>query len=359
MSGSVWRSTWLHGGLLILALVGAWLSYRRPFDDDPSTASRGLIAIQAAEGDVECVVYERPDRTLAIEAREDARGRWFAGREGPDTVFVGGRRVAQAWQALEPLRAVRILEDVDGDKLEELELAGDGASGEFLVLTVRGREVRYRLGGRPFGGSDRYARRQSDEGGGSDRNAGRQSDEGGGSDRNAGRQPDEGYPDQAGRVLVLPSEVTAGLGGGAEMLMERRLLEAARPEVEAMTLSRAAAPSGKLLRIVQRPGADPGSSRWTVGESDESDADIAAWVDKFFRLSAVSYRSGEPALDWRAEASITVESREQGATALEIWSVPADEGRLWLARSPFTRFVVALSPSLAEEVCADLDGLLR
>ena len=55
------------------------------------------------------MVYERPDRTLAIEAREDTRGRWFAGREGPDTVFVGGRRVAQAWQALEPLRAVRIL----------------------------------------------------------------------------------------------------------------------------------------------------------------------------------------------------------------------------------------------------------
>lgn len=330
LTGSVWRSTWLHAGLLILALVGAWLSYRRPFDSDPSTAARGLIAVQAAVGDVERLVYERPDRTLSIEAREDDLGRWFAGRQGADIAFVGGRQVETVWEALEPLRAVRILEDVDGNKLEELEVAGDAAPGEFLVLTVRGREVRYRLGGRPFGGSDRYARREPG---------------------------DEADPDPPGRVLVLPSEVTAGLGGGAEMLMERRLLPASRPDVEAMILSRPGALAAAPLRIVQRTGANPVDTYWTVGESEEADSDIAAWVDKFFRLSVVSYRSGEPEPGWRSEASITVQSREHGASTLEIWSVAAGEGQVWLARSPFTRFVVELSASLAEEVCADLDGL--
>ncbi len=330
LPGSVWRSTWLHAGLLILALVGAWLSYRRPMGDDSRATPRGPVALQAAEGDVERVVYERPGRTLMIEVRADDLGRWFAGREGPDAVFVGGRQVEALWQALEPLRAVRILEDVDGDKLEELELAGEAAPGEFLVLTVRGREVRYRLGGRPFGGSDRYARREPG---------------------------DDDEPDPAGRVLVLPSEVTAGLGGGAEMLMERRLLPASRPDVAAMTLSRAGAPRVEPLRIVQRTGANPADTYWTVGDLDEADADIAAWVDKFFRLSVVSFRSGERAADWRPEASITVESGEHGVSPLDIWSVPAEDGRAWLARSPFTRLVVELSASLAEEVCADLDGL--
>lgn len=342
-SASVWRSTWLHGGLLMLALVGAWLSFRRPFDDGPRTTARRPVAVQAAAGDVERVVYERPDRTLSIEAREDDLGRWFAGREGSETAFVGGRQVAEAWEALEPLRAVRILEDVEGDKLAELELAGDAAAGEFLVLTVRGREVRYRLGGRPFGGSDRYALREPD---------------------------DDGDAAPAGRVLVLPSEITAGLGGGAGMLMERRLMAASRPDVEAMVLSRAgessaerpaetrAITSGEPLRIVQRSGAHPADSYWTVGESDEADADIAAWVDKFFRLSVVAYRTGEPAAEWRAEARITVESREHGASTLEIWSAASGDDSVWFARSPFTRLVVELSASLAEEVCADLDGLL-
>ena len=328
-AGSVWRSTWFHFALLILALVGAGLSYRGAMSDDRSAPAEGVVVVQADEGDVERLVYEGTGETLEIEAREDGIGRWFAGRDGEDAVFVGGGRVEQVWRALEPLRAVRILDGVRGEKLEELELIGEGATGESLSLTVRGREVRYRLGGRPFGGSDRYAMREGGTG---------------------------GVPDPGARVVVLPSEV-ADLGGGAALLMERRLLAASRPDVEAMSLRRPGVGASGPLRIVQRTGASPTDTYWTVSGSDEADADIATWVDKFFRLSVVSYRSGDPESDWRSEASITVESREHGASTLEIWSAPAGEGRGWFARSPFTRFVVELGASLAEEVCADLDGL--
>ena len=372
-AGSVWRSTWLHLGLLALALAGAWLSYSRPFDDEGASATRGAVVVQAAEGDVERIVHERPGRTIEIEAREDDLGRWFAGREtavvedvaggaesaddnaaedaedaDADTasveraepaerseavVFAGGSQVAAVWKALEPLRAVRVLEGVGAAKLEELELAGESATAEFLALTVRGREIRYRLGGRPFGGADRYALREP------------------------GRDGDAGPRD---RVLVLPSELVAGLTGGAGLMMERRLLAASRPEVESMTLVRSGSPADEPLRIVQRAGANLADSYWTAGESDEPNADVAAWVDKFFRLSAAAYRSGEPAPDWRPEAAVAVESREHGESTLRIWSVSGetpDAARVWLARSPFTRLVAELSAPLAEEICADLDGL--
>ncbi len=334
-AGSVWRSTWFHFALLILALIGAWLSYRGPMTDDRSSAAEGVIVVQADEGDIERLVYEGTGETLEVEAREDGVGRWFAGREGEDTVFVGGNRVEQVWRALEPLRAVRVLDGVRGEKLEELELIGEGATGESLSLTVRGREVRYRLGGRPFGGSDRYAMRE------------------GGTD---------GDRDSRGRVLVLPSEI-ADLSGGAALLMERRLLAASRPMVEALTLSRPGAGSGprRVLQVTgaRVPGPAGSDTYWTVDGSDEADADLGAWVDKFFRLSVAAYRGDEPGPDWRPEATITVESREVGESTLKIWSLPAEEGRVWLARSPFTRLTVELSASLAEEVCADLDGLLR
>lgn len=329
-AGSVWRSTWLHLALLVLALIGAWLSFRQTMTDGRSEATEGVVVVQADEGDVERLVYEGTGETLEIESREDAIGRWFAGREGEDAVFVGGNRVEQVWRALEPLRAVRILEGVRGQKLEELELIGENASGEILSLTVRRREVRYRLGGRPFGGSDRYAMR---EGG------------------------TEGDRDPPGRVLVLPSEV-ADLGGGAALLMERRLLAASRPMVEALTLSRPGAAGGPL-RVLQVIGANPTDTYWTVDGSDEADGDLGAWVDKFFRLSVAAYLGDEPGPDWRPEATITVKSREVGESTLEIWSLPTEESRVWLARSPFTRLTVELPASLAEEVCADLDGLLR
>lgn len=331
MTKSPWRSTWLHFAVLVLALAGAWLSFERPFVDTPSGASAGVVVVQAAEGEVERVVYERGEQTLEIEAREDELGRWFAGREGADTLFVGGRQVEAVWRGLEPLRAVRVLEDVGGTKLEELGLSGDEPLPERLSLTVRGREVRFRLGGRPFGGADRYARREP------------------------GR---EGESDAGGTVLVLPSEVASSLGGGAELLMERRLLASSRPDVEAMSLRRPGSNASEPLRILQRTGANPADTYWTVNGSDEADADIGTWVDKFFRVSATGYRDDEPGADWRAEAAVMVESREHGASTLEIWSAPAGEGRVWLARSPFTRLVVELSTSLAEEVCADLDGLL-
>lgn len=332
MTKSPWRSTWLHFALLVFALAGAWLSFERPFADAGGEVSVGAVVVQAAAGEVERVVYERGEQRLELEAREDELGRWFAGREGADTVFVGGRQVETLWRGLEPLRAVRVLEGVDGTKLEELGLSGDEPPPERLGLTARGREVRFRLGGRPFGGADRYARREP------------------------GR---EGESDAGGTVLVLPSEVASSLGGGAELLMERRLLASSRPEVEAMSLRRPGSNASEPLRILQRTGANPADTYWTVSGSDEADADIGAWVDKFFRLSVAAYRSGEPGAGWRTEAAVTVESREHGASTLEIWSAPAGEGRVWLARSPFTRLVVELSASLAEEVCADLDGLLR
>ena len=328
---SPWRSTWLHFGLLVPALAGAWLSFARPFADDAGGASAGVVVVQAAEGEVERLVHERGEQRLEIEAREDDLGRWFAGREGTDTVFVGGGQVEALWRGLEPLRAVRVLEGVDGTKLEELGLAGGESPPERLSLTVRGREVRYRLGGRPFGGADRYARREPG--------------------------PD-GESDAGGTVLVLPSEVASSLSG-AELLMERRLLASSRPDVEAMSVRRPGAGGSEPLRILQRTGANPTDAYWTASGSDEADADIGTWVDKFFRLSVAAYRSGEPGADWRPEAVVTVESREHGESTLEIWSAPAGEARVWLARSPFTRLVVELSASLAEEVCADLDGLLR
>lgn len=325
------RSIPLHLGLLILALVAAWITFRGQFQGDSPSEETGVVVLQAAVGDVERVVYETERRTLRLEARRDEDGRWFEGSEillqaaGVETetetaqpqahVFRGGTATESLWRQLEPLRVRRVLGHLNEQKLAELELSETTAS---LTLTVRGRDHRFTLGGEAYGTSDRYAQ------------------------------------DSDGRVVVLPATLTRDLDIGRSRLMERRLIRATRPEVEALEPSRL----GRRARIVQHAAGQSAEAFWSLEGRQEESEEFATWVDKFFRLEARGYRSGEPGSDWQNEATILVDSREHGLETLDIWSVEEEGKRVWLGRSASTRLVAELSSTLAEEVCEDLSSLL-
>ena len=349
------RQVPLHLGLLILTLVAAWITFRGQLEGDSPSDEKGVVLLQAAAGDVERVVYETERRTLRLEARRDEGGRWFEGSEivsegetvepetvepetvetetvEPETVetetvetettaaqpetevFRGGAAAETLWRQLEPLRVRRVLGHLDEKKLAELELA---ESTTALTLTVRGRDHRFALGGEAYGSFDRYAREHD------------------------------------GRVVVLPAALTRDLAIGRTRLMERRLIRATRPEVEALEFSRL----GSTARIVQHGAAQPAEAFWSLEGRQEASGELETWVDKFFRLQARSYRAGEPGPDWQSEATITVDSREHGLETLRIWSVEEEGERVWLGRSASTRLVAELS-SLAEEVCEDLSSIL-
>jgi hypothetical protein len=318
------RSILLHLGLLILSLAVAWITFRGQLAGDATSDEEGVLLLQAAEGDVERVVYESTGGSLRLEARRDERGRWFegseidAGGEGqePKTeIFRGGATAEDLWHQLEPLRAKRVLGQVAGEKLQELALADTTVS---LTLTVRGRDHRFDLGGEAFGSSDRYAKETD------------------------------------GRVVVLPASLTRDLDTGRSRLMERRLIRATRPEVEALALSRL----GRTARIVQHSGTQSAGAFWSLAGEETASGQFQTWVDKFFRLQAVGYRAGEPGGDWQSEATITVESREHGLETLEIWSAAEEGARVWLGRSAHSRLIAELGSPLAEEVCEDLDSLV-
>lgn len=352
------RSIAIHVVLLLLAGAGAWITFRGGLGSEAVDDEEGVILVQAGEGDVERLVYQHDGRTLRLEAHRDAKGRWFEGNDvraadsgettvesepgaeaatrtdtaadeatppateattavpSPATtvVFLGGAAVESLWHALEPLRARRVLGTITGEKLKELGLVEPTAS---LTVTVRGRNERFALGNEVYGGSDRYAR-ESD-----------------------------------GRVVVLPQELVQDLEASTARLMERRLLHTTRPEVEAIQVGR----EGRTMKIVQHDSSQPGAAYWTREGEAEPSGELQAWTDKFFRLEAWGYRSGEPKASWRSEASIAVTSGEAGREDLEIWSSEEEGKRIWLARSEHTRLVAELGAA-AEEVCKDLDGLL-
>lgn len=318
------RSIHIHLGLLILALAASWITFRGQLGGVTASHEEGVVLLQAAVGDVERLVYEREGRSLRLRARRDDRGRWFEGTEigsegegeQPETeVFRAGASAEALWRQLEPLRVRRVLGSLDGEKLAELEIAQSTAS---LSVTVRGREHRFDLGGEAYGSSDRYAK---------------------GAD---------------GRVVVLPAALTRDLDSGRSRLMERRLIRATRPEVDTLDLSRFTG----TVRIVQHGGAEPVDAFWSVAGEEAASGEFEAWADKFFRMQAWGYRAGDPGANWRAEATITVDSREHGLETLEIWSVDEQGNRVWLGRSAYTRLVAELASPLAEEICEDLDSLI-
>jgi hypothetical protein len=341
----------LHLGLLLVALLAAWLTFRGELAGEATSAEEGDVLVQAAEGDVERIVYESEGRTLFLESRRDEVGRWFAGREtiaavrdegaagpteeigggeesaptggdeGPEPpppsteVFPGGAAVGSLWQLLEPLRVRRVLGELDDEKLAELGLAEATAS---LTVVVRGREHRFELGGEVFGSGDRYARETD------------------------------------GRVVVLPGALVRDLEASPERLMEWRLIRATRPEVETVEIAR----QGKSMTIVQHAAAQIGEAFLTLAGQDEPSGEVETWADKLFRLEARGYRAGELPADRRPEATIVVDSREHGRETLDLWSIEEAGRRVWLGRSAHTRMLAELG-ALAEEVSADLDGLLR
>ena len=324
------RSIPLHLGLLIVTLITAWITFRGQLEGNFPSDEEGVVVLQAAVGDVERVVYETERRTLRLEARRDKGGRWFEGSEivsqgegletepapQPETeLFRSGAAAETLWRRLEPLRVRRVLGLLDDKKLAEFDLVDTTAS---LTLTLRGRDHRFALGGEVYGSSDRYAREKD------------------------------------GRVVVLPAALTRDLDAGRSRLMERRLIRATRPEVEALELSRL----GRRARIVQHATAHPADAFWSLEGRQEASGEFETWVDKFFRLQALGYRAGEPGPDWKSETTITVDSREHGLETLQIWSVEEEGERVWLARSASARLVAELSSPLAEEVCEDLASLL-
>jgi hypothetical protein len=364
------RSIQIHGSLLIVALITVWVVTHR--DEEAATnKDEGVVLVQAAQGDTQALIFEKEGTTLRIESREDERGRWFWGTEtkgapppepedeaggdapegdqdSPDAadgtaagdpvddgeaatdeteppaveadpevaVFVGGRAAERLWEELEPFRALRILEDLSDEKLEEFGLSDDEQS---LTLVVRGKEHRFILGGDTYGSSDTYAKAAD------------------------------------GKVVVLPAGVTRDLKGGLRRLREQRLLDITRGDVASMLLQQADA----TMEIIQHGAATPGKAFWARKGEEQGVSELKGWVDKLFRLRADGYLDEEPDADWTQRLSITVRSTDAEDDTVEIFAVEVDGETRYRARSKFTRMAAELQTKLAEELLGDLSGVWK
>ncbi len=300
------RSLVLHS-LVLLGLLLAALALQRD-DYERRAAAPGETLVDAKPGQASQVTWRRGDYALTVLSRSDGGGRYFIGevQAGPAAAparFRAGAAAERLFQSLEPLKAIRVIEGADDQKLAELGLAGD--DGASLELMIQGALRRFQVGSGVFGKSDHYAR------------------------------------DDQGRVVVLPGSLIAPLDRGRSALTEARLITSGRRAMQTLSIT----VDGRELVAEQHGMGRPGQAFWARGGDKTGDDALTAWVGQLLTLTA---------RDW-SERKLTGATPALTATikstaGLEVWRLfveQDDSGETYSVVSSHGRLTADVDPQAA------------
>jgi hypothetical protein len=234
--------------------------------------------------------------------------------------FAVGDAGEKLLETLGPFEAKRALENVDDAKLEEFGLSEGGA---MLTIQLTGSEpVTFEVGENSFGGGVMYVREPS-----------------------------------TGKVYVIDSKALSPLTKADTRLANRTLFPGKSKDVTAV----AVASEESALAFEHRNREDPEKQFWALADSDTRDDTAQAWLQKFFRLRSKGYvQAGAAPPDPLLRFSVRVQHVDEDPALVEVYSgTKADGEQGWYARSPHTRGLVELDPSLAEEIAQDVSAVLE
>lgn len=262
--------TLIHAAILgvsVIAAVGVWTR-----DKAPKALAQGDVVVWSGRaGDVEKITYEGKSKSISIESKKDAAGRYFVGTVDKETapkgdagappptaaaakssigfVSVGpGEKLAEQ---LAPLKALRALGKIGDDRAAEFGLADAEAT---VTIRVGGADHKLLVGGATPGGGDRYVKLAS-----------------------------------SGEVYVLKGEPIRQIESPDTMIIERDLHEWKDTEV-----TRARVEAGGKSREIVRGGPE-GKRFWAdAGSPDANDETVGNWMSKLDRLRPTEYPMVEP-----------------------------------------------------------------
>lgn len=333
----------LFGGLLAVALVGAYTTWTA--EEVEERKATDVLVYRADADAVTSVTWSDEDHTVRMTRPKDASGAYVwieqtdrkkvvpptpegaevpEGAEAPPapepvieettTRFSGNEQAVEAWTSFAPLYALRELAlGADAD----LASYGLDEPSSTLVVDVGGKSVTIEVGGESYGTRDRYARAE-------------------------------------GKLYLLDDGLVRPLQFAKSRLVERRL----HPFEEKDILQVAVRRGADARTFVQKNADDRTKSFWAdAAVADKKDAEAGAWLGKLFRLRVKSYVDEADAPAAReAVFAFEVKGRD-GAWSVEVTKAEVDGEPTYYASSSFTRGLVDLTRSLAEEAVADLDPL--
>jgi hypothetical protein len=330
------RGIGVHVALLGVAVAASVFVWTR--DKKPAVSAGDVTIWSARAADVEKVAYEAKGRKISLEARSDARGRWYfgtaespgAGAAPTKTTFVSVTQGGKLADSLAPLKAIREIGRIDDGRTTEFGLRQPEGS---LVVVIAGKERRLDLGGQAPGGGSRYVR-------------------------------DTG----SGTVYALKGDVLHDLEVGEFSLLEHDLHGFKDADIKSVRVSA----QGKT-RDVLRSGPDAKRIWATPASPDTQDETAANWLSKVDRLKPNDFVTPQPSAP-PVIARLDYQVRGEEGAFLEIAKIPAppvpaplaDSAAAaaapkpdYLVRSERTRLWAKVNTQFGEQVEQDLASILK
>jgi hypothetical protein len=309
----------LLAGLVVLLLVGAYLSWTRK--DDTLTAEKVNINTLAPERVTE-LVWSTRTQTVAVSRKKagDADYVWFDVKSGKSTKgWKGNKAAATLFEQFAPFVALRSLGTVlDPAQLTETKLERPDSK---LIVRTSGDDKVYEAGGRTFGSRDWYLRAAGGK-----------------------------------EVFVVASKVLQDLDFAESKYMQRDLTTLDKKDVASVVLK--AGP--KEQKFLQQNKLSPTDAFWTRAEApDAKDESVANYLRKVEGLKALSY--AEPAVVEGATRilDLTYYEEEAPKETLTLYRGGEAGKERYYVVTPVTVVPVEVAKSVAEQLEQDLAGILN
>jgi len=345
------RSVLVHAGVLGLAValgLSAWSSDEK--EVSPEAVTERVEVWGGSPDSLETMRFDAKERTVVIEAKKDALGRYYVAKvdkvEGkaekrdphdphapPDSSsadagapvpgkrttmrFIGVKSADELAKQVAPLMALRRIGAIEPKRAEEFGL--DKPEGT-LKVKIGGKEHALVIGGSTPGGGERYAREVA-----------------------------------TNLVYAVPSYIAQNMIGAESRLLERDLHGFEDGEVTRVRLTKRGK-SREVIAIPDKKGswADPA----TPTKADETTGN---WMTKLDRLRVQEYVE-TPSTPLRPEEAVVRIEYLSGSKPLgflELYKVPSGQASEYFVKTERTRWVVKVLTSAAEQVDQDLSSVLK
>jgi len=331
-----------HVAAFALAAALALVVWSRGDKVDEGAATQKVEVWGGTKDRVERIRFESPQRTVNLEARQDATGRYFvgvveredkappprpagdAGAPPPETPpkktttrFVGVKEALELADKLAPLLAARQIGPLASGRAEEF---GFDKPEGTLKVKVAGAEQTLVIGATTPGGQERYAKREP-----------------------------------GGIVFAVSGEIVQTLLGAESRLLERDLHGFPESDVTRLRISRAGK-SREAVAFTDKKGAWADAT--APGKLDET---LGNFLTKVARLHVTDYVE-TPAAPLTPESAVLRIEYFGGAKALgflELYKVPGEKGSDYLLRTEYGRWYVKVLSSAGEQVEQDVGSIVK
>jgi len=291
---------------------------------------------------VERIRYETPQRTVTLDARSDATGRYYVGvvdkdetpkpRPAPDagapppevtpgkrvtTRFIGVKEVGELAEKLAPLVAVRQIGPLAGGQAEAF---GFDKPEGTLKVKLGGAEQTLVIGATTPGGQERYAKREP-----------------------------------GGMVYAVSGDLVQALTAAESRLLERELHGFPDTDVTRLRISKGGK-TREAVTLSDKKGAWADAA--SPGKLDET---LGNFLGKVGRLHVAEYVE-TPTPPLTAESAILRIEYFGGTKSLgflELYKAPGEKGTDYFVRTEYGRWFVKVLASAGEQVEQDVGSIVK